>query len=81
MVGVQPAEQFTGQRSLIRMTVDELWIFEHLNGLFGPRDHLLPVLDRLFDEPQDLQQPLLQFRNKRLATLRARGRQDFQMHP
>ena len=41
------------------------------------RDHLLPVLDRLLDEPQDLQQALFQFRNQRLAALRARRAEGF----
>ena len=54
VVGVEPAEQLARQASLLGVAVGHCRVLQHVNGFFGPGDHLLPVLDCLLHQSQDL---------------------------
>jgi hypothetical protein len=55
MVGVQPAEQLTSKIRLSYPAAGDRGILQQLDGLLGPCDHLLPVLNRFLDQSQDLE--------------------------
>ena len=51
-------------------------VLQHLNGVFDLVIIFLPVLDRVLDQPQDLEQPMLQIGDQLVAAVRAGGRKD-----